>query len=241
MSSPPKRARKQRPSQWRELKRQLFTRPTSSLAQSIANGLVLKDEALFMITEHDGLIPLEGAHGFGAYYHDCRFLDGYTLELDGSALELLGSNPRSGHEAIFELTNPELRMPEGGTVQKYDLGLRLERAVDGEAIAFEDEISVANYSRHHLELDLGLTFRIGFEDVYEVRGICAGIRGELRAPVWQDDELCLSYRGQDDLVRTTAIRFSRRPDASEGTSAHFALRLPPGGSDSVVVEIAFSE
>src|SRR5690242_11448253 len=54
-----------RPSDWRERKKQVLTKSTASMGQSIAHAIVLKDEGLFIAAERDGFIPFQGAHGFG--------------------------------------------------------------------------------------------------------------------------------------------------------------------------------
>lgn len=212
------------------------------MAQSIAQAIVLKEAALFVVSESDGQIPFREAHGFGVYYHDCRFLDGYAFELLGKPLELLGSNARHGHEAVFELTNPELEMANGDKVDKNDIAVRIARVVDGWSLVLEDEIAIRNYSREKtVELEFRVTFRAQFDDVYIVRGLGPYIKGEVLRPRWHDDELTLSYRGKDDIVRSATVAFSRPPDHQDDGSARFSIRLGPGDRKIIKVEISLAE
>jgi hypothetical protein len=67
-------------------KARLLTQPhPARMRRSMAGAIVLKQDALFLVTMESGDVPFEGPHAFGLYLHDCRFLDGYTLRLNGSA------------------------------------------------------------------------------------------------------------------------------------------------------------
>jgi hypothetical protein len=68
-------------------------------SRSIARAVVIKDEELFLVTEMDGSVPFDGGHGFGLYYHDCRFLDGYELRLSGRRPESLVHTAEEGDVA----------------------------------------------------------------------------------------------------------------------------------------------
>ncbi len=231
-----------RPNDWPGRKRQVLTKRTPSIGRSIAEAIVLKDESLFLVTRQDGLLPFRGEHGFGVYHHDCRFLNGYAIGLSGVDLELLGSYARSGHEAIFELTNPEFVTPNGQKVEKHDLAIRIQRAIDGRSLTLQDEMTIQNYSLEHtVELSLTLAFRAEFEDVYIVRGMKPSDPGDKASMVWQDNALVFSYHGKDDVIRTTTISFSHRFESKDESSAQLLLQLPPGARETVKIEIALSE
>ena len=51
----------------------------------------------------------------------------------------------------------------------------------------------------------------------------------------------LSYRGLDDVVRTTYIEFSLAPLAISATQAEFKLQLRRGGSAELSIEIGAQE
>jgi len=237
-SRPPSGAK--RPSGWRERKREILTKHTPSTAESIAHGIVLKNDSLFVVTEHDGMIPLAGGHGFGVYHEDCRFLDGYVIELGGLSPQTLATNPRSGQHAIFELTNPTIPMSDGRALEEREIGMKIRRAVDGQALVMEDELTITSFAREPVTFEVKLRFRARFEDVFQVRGLVADLRGDLLEPRWEGGALLLSYHGRDGIERSVTLRFSQMPDGTEGTSAHFDISLPPGGQATLVVAITLS-
>src|SRR5262249_39454858 len=67
-----------------ENKRRVLTHGAPSVTGSIADAVVVKNENIFFLTGPDGTVPLGGNHGFGLYYHDCRYLSGYDLKLAGA-------------------------------------------------------------------------------------------------------------------------------------------------------------
>src|SRR5689334_16792165 len=60
----------------------------STIEGSITDALVLKNGNLFFISQSDASVPVTGGHGFGLYYQDCRFLNGYELTISGRKPEV---------------------------------------------------------------------------------------------------------------------------------------------------------
>jgi N-terminal domain of (some) glycogen debranching enzymes len=52
--------------------------------RNVSRAVVLKNEDIFMLAEHGGAIPAGNQDGFGLYYHDCRYLDGYEVRIAGT-------------------------------------------------------------------------------------------------------------------------------------------------------------
>jgi hypothetical protein len=75
--------------------------------------VILKNQNVFLLVRPDGNVPLEDNHGFGLYYHDCRFLNGYQLNLQNKSLNLLDTTMISASSALFKLTNPEVKLQTG--------------------------------------------------------------------------------------------------------------------------------
>src|SRR5512142_1757840 len=72
-------------------KASLLTRGVPSITSSIANALCIKDRNIFLVTEADGSIPVQDSHGCGLYYHDCRYLNAYQIQIaDSSPIALAG-------------------------------------------------------------------------------------------------------------------------------------------------------
>ena len=75
---------------------------------SIADATVIKNEGLFFLMSPDGSVPVRGRHGLGLYYHDCRYIDGYELLVNGGTPRVLAVTAPQGDRAVLELTNPDM-------------------------------------------------------------------------------------------------------------------------------------
>ncbi len=210
-------------------------------ARSIAHAFVLKDGDVFFVAAQSGALPEKGPHGFGLYHHDCRFLSGYVLELDGRAPMLLGSTSAPGYKGVFELTNPVLPRHDGGRLDKHELAVRWDRVVEGERRALHDVIHFKSYAMKPADVEVSLWFRAGFEDVFAVRGLTRAHPGRQAPPAWAEDTLRFSYEGADGKRRITCVRFWRHPDYVEETRARFLLHLDPEAEETISLSVLLSE
>jgi hypothetical protein len=96
------------PEEREERKQRIQTHGRSSVTLGIAEAIVIKAGELFFLSEPNGRVPLGDTHGYGLYYHDCRFLNGYELKLAHADPDLLAATADRGFMAIIELTNPGL-------------------------------------------------------------------------------------------------------------------------------------
>jgi glycogen debranching enzyme len=206
-----------------------------ALVRSIAQAIVIKDEEAFFLCDRDGCIPLGGKHGYGLYYHDCRFLNGYELKLAGTQPGVLVATAQQGFEARFELTNSDLRMSDGGLIAKEDLGIAWERLLDTDKQALYDRLTLTNYSLDPVAFPLTVRFSAGFEDVFAVRGMLTKALGTLHPPRWQDGRLFFLYDGSDGVRRSLTVHFSPAPAKTEKATAHFEIAL--GGRQRHTLEI----
>ncbi len=224
-----------------ERRRHILTKKTPAVGRGVATACVIKDRGVFLTTDRGGQIPMEGPHGFGLYYHDCRYLDGYLLRMNGRAPITLVSTTASGFRAIFELANPELPAAGGGVVGQHEVAIRWDRVVEGDRRALHEVLRVKNFAAEAVEITLGLTFRAEFEDVYAVRNLCARAPGKASAARWDGARLRFRYEGTDDLVRTTDVRCWRRPDDVDGREARFVLRLAAEAEEEIALSITLGE
>lgn len=87
----------------------VLTEGTSSTVGDIAAAVAIRDGDLCFPTDAGGTVPLEGPHGCGLYYHDCRYLNGYTLTLaDREPLPIVASGEH-GYMALFQVTNTKIK------------------------------------------------------------------------------------------------------------------------------------
>lgn len=229
------------PEERHKRKQRVLTHGTSSITRSISDAVVVKDANVFFLAKPDGNIPLEGNHGLGLYYHDCRYLNGYELKLADAELNVLVSDAAQGFAAVFELTNPEIKVAEGEHIPKDDIGLRWERVIDGDNAALYDVLALQNYGLERIDFPLALTFQAEFEDVFAVRGLLPEQLGRLHAPEWSSGALRFAYDGADQLRRTLTIHFDPPPVETDGTTARFHIALPSRGREQLRVSLQIAE
>ncbi len=229
------------PDQKRSRKQSLLTHGSPAGAKSIADAVVIKDEDIFFLTCPDGSIPLDGHHGFGLYYHDCRFLSGYEISLNGARPDELVANAGRGFMAVLELTNPDFHGRRRRPIHKQEIGLKCERVVEAGDLVLHDRITVQNFSLEPVEFPVSLTFKAAFEDVFTVRGFLGGKAGTSKAARWRGDVLSFSYKGSDDLTRELNVSFSQPVRRRHSGSVSFDLRLGPKESWGVVVSMEVRE
>jgi glycogen debranching enzyme len=187
--------------------------------------LVVSDNHTFMISRHDGDIPVEDTP-LGLYYDDTRHLSALQVRLDGQPLELLSSNDEHVYHALFLLTNSALRSAEGG-IDRQTIAVRRERVVRD---AVFERLTLTNYNRTPVACDLTIEMAVDFADIFLVRGFAGGPRGTIEPVDYQGDRLRFVYRGADEVVRITDIDLSVVPDTVDilGAEAPPPSRGPQG-------------
>lgn len=213
----------------------------ASVTRSIATAIVLKEGDLFILTEPGGYVPIGGRHGFGLYYHDCRYLSGYELRVAGVQPDVLVSTTVSGFMALSQLVAPDMILPDGRLLQKETVAIRRERVIDSDRLVFYDRITCHNYGLEPVELPVSLDLQAHFEDVFEVRGMPRERRGILDEPFWHEGTLHFGYQGADGTYRHLTAHFSMQPSCTESTTALFHLRLAPRASEQLLVSLAVAE
>ena len=226
------------PEQRRKRKGHILTHGWSSMTRGIAEAAVIKGEDLFFLTEPDGSVPIEEGHGFGLYYHDCRFLNGYELRIDGVRPDKLASTAAHGFLAVIELTNPDLQGPGGRVIKKETVGIKWTRVIDNTELVLRDLIAFRNYGIDPVELPFSLAFRAEFEDIFAVRGVLPQEQGKLCPPHWKDGCLRLVYDGAGGVCRSLSVHFSPKPHQTDGTTAYFRIDLKSEEGAQVAASLA---
>src|SRR5687768_12607173 len=203
----------------------VLTRGRPSTVESLADAVVVKRENLFFLAKPDGNVPLECRHGYGLYYHDCRYLNGYELQLAGMAAVDLSATSDQGSIGVFTLTNPPITMPDGGTLDKEEIGVTWQRVIDHETPALRDRLTFRSFTLQPVELSMSLIFSSAFEDVFAVRGLLSKRFGHLHEPVWQDQRLVFRYEGKDGVYRSLTVACAPFPQKTHGATAEFRIGL----------------
>jgi glycogen debranching enzyme len=94
--------------------------------------------------------------------------------------------------------------------------------------AVYERITFINYGGHTVNLPVSFVFDADYKDIFEVRGYAMRQqRGEMLPPEYAARSMTLRYRGLDDVVLHTEIRFLEKPDQVADRTATFQLELAP--------------
>ncbi len=212
-----------------------------AIPRNVARAIVIKNEDIFLLAEHDGGFPAGNQDGFGLYYHDCRYLDGYELRIGGTAPNPLVSTAARGSVAQFELTNEKLQFDGGQSIPEQTFGITLERAVDDHELAVHDRWLIENYDVKPHALPLSFRFHSNFEDVFVIRGMHPHHVGSRRKPRWDNGVLVLSYDGADGVKRRLQLHFDPEPASTSAAGAEFSLNLGPGERSEIKLSLRIIE
>ena len=217
-------------------KEQILTQPEPAKVRETTSAVITKHGSVFLLANDGGDVPWQGVHGYGLYFHDCRYLDGYTLTVNGRRLTALSSVQGRGFEARHYLSNPGLPATDGGIpIAKDALAVRRQRVIRGGTL--HEVLSFTNYGCAPARLQIVLRFRASFEDIFVIKGFVAGSVGSVRPPRVVDGQtLELRDEGQDGRLRTTVVAFSPPPAALDTESATYLLDIERGEE----VELAVS-
>jgi len=213
----------------------LLRQGRSTLITDLGDSLTTKNGSVFALCAPSGDIDSNKFAGHGLYFHDMRYLDQAILRLNNREMGVLLASAHLLHTSISELTNPEIKLPNGNLLPKESLGIKRERALGPKVI---ETVTVQNYATE--DVDITLTFCYGscFDDMFVVRGAEPGNRGKLYPPRWQDNKLILSYDGADGHKRRTILTFSPMPNTRLSIGhAIYHLHIPKRGQQIIRVEI----
>jgi glycogen debranching enzyme len=209
-------------------------RHTKSL--NIIGARVIRENDLTLVTLPNGDIPMASNFGYGLYYHDCRFLSGYTLTINGKLLTEILSKAQSGFESAVILTNPDIEDNNGNFIDKETLSIGRDIAIPGCVI---ETITIRNFNMSKVSLDLTLNFKSDFKDIFTVRGLTEGVDGQI-LPIRYDEgsnTLYIPYMGKDEHYRVTKIEFDPPPSKVDGGSCIFSIRIKPRGVQKIMLAI----
>lgn len=228
----------QSPQERSQRKQRVLAQGMPSVVASITDAQVIKEGAIFLLCRADGQIPLDGAHGYGLYFGDARYLCGYDLRLGGRPPNALAVSSEKGYRMTLELTNPDIE-GEGGRVAipKEQLGLTWDRIIDVERSCLYDIFSLRNFGHEPIEVDLELKIAEDFDDVFEIRGLYPDRTANGRTATWRDGALVHVKEGADGRFRSLALGFDREPTDRRDDGAAFHLKIAPQATESISVTI----
>ncbi|HYR78365.1 MAG TPA: glycogen debranching N-terminal domain-containing protein, partial [Candidatus Dormibacteraeota bacterium] len=196
----------------------------SSLASRRATR-VLADGRSFAIFDASGDIVDSPLEALGFFHSDTRHLNRFEMLVAGETPYYLNSylgNDREQFRAT--LTNADLRN-ETDTIQLVRNSIRIERGWVLRGSSLYHRVTLRNYVRTPIDIELDFFYGVDFADVFEVRGIRREQRGEMLTPTIEGDRVVLRYLGLDKVERTSELQFSSAPDAISEERATFKLHL----------------
>ncbi|MGI8780515.1 MAG: amylo-alpha-1,6-glucosidase [Solirubrobacteraceae bacterium] len=215
--------------------------PPPGALVNLAETIVIKEENVFVVSQRDGSLPVDGSHPLGVYSDDCRFLSGHELRVNGVRPRLLIASAAPGSESVHELTNPAMPLPGGRVLPLQSMQIRLERYVTGDC-ELQETVLVHSYDREPLYLDLDLLLAADFEPMLAIRGIVEAGRGAGVTVERLARGVRFAVHGRDGRHRSTTIRADRVCEPGEQPGAlRFALSLPPGGAETIMLHYALYE
>jgi len=198
----------------------------------------MKEDALVLVTEDDGSLPVGTATRLGLYYHDTQFLSGFALRINGTAPILLSSNTEQNYVGAFQLTNAATTLPAGTMLPAQSVSIRRTRFL---ADGWRERIGILNCNAKPVTLHVELEVDATFLDMFAVRA--AAVTGNDPA-YWDryrthprvgsevqcesiDGGLRLSRLGRDGVRRTTDVTTHPAADANLGRTLVYERSLAP--------------
>jgi glycogen debranching enzyme len=199
----------------------------------------LKSGDTFGIFDRSGDILSQLGGTDGLYHEDMRHLSHLDLTLGGLRPLLLSTSLAADNLMLTsDVSNAVMRDHSNDEV---DQGVvHVQRSMFLASGVSHGRLSVRSFAVRPLKVQLALRFAADFIDLFEVRGMHRKRRGEQLLPKCWRDHVVLSYRGLDELTRSTCLAFEPAPQRLTGEAAIFDLELAPGVQTPIFLEIACS-
>ncbi|HEY7639163.1 MAG TPA: amylo-alpha-1,6-glucosidase [Steroidobacteraceae bacterium] len=197
----------------------------------------LKDRDTFLLA--DALGDIQGKDD-GLFTNDTRVLSRFELSVAGRRPSPLGASiNRDNTLFTAHLTNRPLAAPGELAIPQGAIHIERNRLLWRSRL-FE-RLTLTNFGERDVELPLLFCFAADFADIFEVQGTVRKARGELLPTRTANQTVRLSYRGLDDVVRTTYLEFSLTPLAISASQAEFKLLVRRGESAELSLEVGAEE
>lgn len=198
---------------------------------------VLADGRSFAIFDAGGDIVESPLEALGLFHRDTRYLSRFELRIAGEAPYFLNSFLSDDKAQLrVNLTNPDLGN-HGDVIELPRNSIQLERGwALGQTTLFHRMV-VRNFTQAPVKLDLEFRFGVDFVDLFEVRGVRRKRHGTMQAPERRKDGVKFLYRGLDNSMRFTELRFDPPPKRLDADHAAFALALAAEGHATLEIRI----
>ena len=221
-----------------QVENQFYVLATSSLADDRTR--VLKYGTTFAVMNRLGDIESLGLGEQGLYHEGTRHLSKFVLRMGEKAPQLLRSTIQDDNALLtLDMMNPDVY--RGGTLLLPRGSVHLFRSKFLWHDVLYDKLRLANFSMHRVEMQLSLEFAADFADIFQVRGTRRKETGVNLPAVVDTGRVLLSYRGLDDRLRRTQLRFSPSPTQMSEDSVDFEISLEPKEETEITIAITCDE
>jgi glycogen debranching enzyme len=173
----------------------------------------------------------------GLFCNDTRHLSRLQLFFQNKRPLLLSSVIQDDNASLtVDLANPEITRTDGSAIIPRDAIAIGRTKFLWNSVCYE-RIGLRNFDRLPHEFWLSLYFDADFCDLFEVRGMKRARRGEMHTDITSEITR-FAYRGLDDRIRRTVLRFSPEPVQLTKDFASFRFALAPGERASLLVTVA---
>ena len=195
---------------------------------------VLKEGETFAIFDCHGDIQPIGLGEQGIFHEGTRFLSKMELRFAGSRPLLLGSTIKQNEMLAIDLMNPDFM--DGDELIRRDAIHIYRSKLIWEGSCYE-QLRLTNFSLGALQVPFTINFEADFADIFEVRGTKRDRRGTLRPAQVTDSSAVLSYQGLDEVVRSTQISFTPKPEQLGPGEARYLVLLEPKESITIGITV----
>jgi glycogen debranching enzyme len=200
------------------------------LASSLASrrsSRVLANGRSFAVFDAAGDIIDSPVEALGFFNRDTRHLSRFEMLIAGAEPYFLNSYLSEDRAQLrATLTNADL--DERGSPNWLPRNsIRVERGwvLDGASLCHH--VTLRNYVRTPIEIEIELFYRVDFADVFEVRGLHREHRGHSLSSSVDGKRVQLRYMGLDHVARSTELHFDAQPASIDEHCATFIVRLEP--------------
>jgi glycogen debranching enzyme len=221
-----------------QIKDQYYVLATSSLADDRTR--VLKWGETFAVFNRLGDVEAIGVGEQGLYYRGTRYLSRLVLRMGDKMPQLLRSTVQSDNAFLtLDMMNPDVYRDGSLLLRRGSVHLFRSKFL-WQDVGY-DRLRLANFHSYPIETSISLEFAADYADIFQVRGTKRDRMGEMLPAIVEDDQVVLSYRGLDGVLRRTRLQFSPVPEELSERSVRFRVALDPKEESAISMTTSCEE
>lgn len=212
----------------------------AAAARTVSDRRVLKHGDTFAVFDQFGDVKAGVPGEEGVYDGGTRFLSKLELRMGADRPLFLSSEVKDDNALLaVDLTNPDIRDPQGGEIALARGTVHLFRSLLLWQNACHERLRLRSFSSEPVEIAFSFRFDADYADIFEVRGTRRTRRGTRLPSEVDADSVELGYRGLDGEMRRTRLTFFPAPEKLSTEEAQFRLLVEPRGEATVFVTTCF--